>query len=121
MLHYDRFNVSNRTAQLLYMYEKQVPQDTLVQRYHFLEGDSYVDMANAYRDYLKKDPELRSEQASEEMPVNVELVGAINKIVPKAGMPIDSVIATTTFSESEEIMDDLTESGIKDLHIRITG
>ena len=121
VLHYDQFNVSNRTAQLFYMYEKQIPQDTLVQRYHFLDGGSYVDMANAYGDYLRRDPELRSETASEDMPVNVELVGAINKIISKAGVPVDSVIATTTFSETEQIMNELLDAGVKDLHLRMTG
>ena len=31
VLHYDKFNVSGRTAQLLYMYEKQIPDDVLIQ------------------------------------------------------------------------------------------
>ncbi len=121
VLHYDRFNVSNRTAQLLYMYEKQIPDDTIVQRYHFLEGDSYTDMAHAYGDYLRKNPELRKEVASEDTPVNVEISGAINKVVSKLGFPVDSVIPVTTFDQSADMIRELTDSGIKDLHIRMTG
>lgn len=121
VLHYDRFNVSNRTAQLLYMYEKEIPKDTIVQRYHFLEGNSYTDMAHAYGEFLRSNPELRNDTASEEVPVNVELVGAINKVVSKAGFPVDSVIPVTTFDESAQIIRELTDSGIKDLHIRMTG
>ena len=121
VLHYDRFNVSNRTAQLLYMYEQKVPDDTIVQRYRFVEGGSYVAMADAYREYLRSDPDMRMEQASTEMPVNVEIIGAINKIVPKAGIPVDSVIATTTFAEAEKIMAELQDSGTKDLHVKMTG
>jgi len=34
------------------------------------------------------------------MPVSVELIGAINKKVIKAGVPVDSVVATTTFSQA---------------------
>ena len=121
VLHYDRFNVSNRTAQLLYMYEKAIPQDTIVQRYHFVEGSSYADMAHAYGDFLRKNPELRNDTASGEMPVNVELIGAINKVVSKAGFPVDSVVPVTTFDESQEIIRELTEKGIRDLHVRMTG
>lgn len=121
VLHYDRFNVSNRTAQLLYMYEQQIPEDTVIQRYRFVEGGNVVDMAASYRDYLRSKPEMRAEQASEEMPVNVELIGAINKVIPKLGMPIDSVVATTTFTDSEKIMNELADGGIKDLHLKITG
>ena len=121
VLHYDRFNVSNRTAQLLYMYEQQIPDDTVVQRYRFVEGGNYVDLAAAYRDYLRAKPEMRSEQASEEMPVNVELIGAVNKVIPKLGIPVDSIVATTTFEESQEIMNELVDGGVRDLHLKITG
>ena len=121
VLHYDRFNVSGRTAQLLYMYEKQIPDDTVRQRYRFIDGGSYVDMANAYGDYLRNNPEMRGDRASEETPVNVELVGAVNKIIPKMGFPVDSIIPTTSFSEAETILNELTEAGVKDLHMRITG
>ena len=121
VLHYDQFNVSNRTAQLLYMYENQIPEGTLVQRYHFLPGGSYVDMANAYGEYLRGIPDMRGEVASEEIPVNVELVGAINKVVPKLGMPVDSVLPVTTFEEAKQIIDELSQSGIKDLNVRMTG
>ena len=121
VIHYDKFNVSNRTAQLLYMYEQQIPNDTAVQRYFFTEGDSYVDMANLYGRYLRRDPELRYESASEDIPVNVELVGAIDKKVPKLGMPIKSIVPVTSFEQAETIIDELQESGIKDLNIRFTG
>ena len=121
VLHYDRFNVSNRTAQLLYMYEKQIPTDTIIQRYHFLEGCDYTAMAHAYGDYLRKNPELKNETASEEFPVNVELVGAINKVVSKLGFPVDSVLPVTTFDQSGEIIQELTDAGVKDLHVRMTG
>ena len=121
VLHYDKFNVSGRTAQLMYMYEKEIPHETIVQRYHFLEGCDYAEMAHAYGDYLRKNPELRGETASEEMPVNVEMIGAINKVVSKAGFPVDSVVAVTTFDQSGEMIRELTESGIKDLHVRMTG
>ncbi len=121
VIHYDRFNVSARTAQLLYMYEKAIPDDTAVQRYHFVTGGSYVDMANAYGDYLQKNPELRNEVASENVPVNVELIGAINKIEPRLGIPVDSIVATTTFDQAREMIRELKDSGIRDLNIRFTG
>ena len=121
VIHYDRFNVSNRTAQLLYMYEQKIPNDTVVQRYFFTEGDNYVDMANAYGKYLRRDPELRYESASEDVPVNVEIVGAIDKKVPKLGVPVKTVLPMTTFEQTEAIITDLQEKGVKDLNIRVTG
>ncbi len=122
VLHYDRFNVSARTAQLLYMYEKAIPAgDVIVQRYCFLESGDYTDMAKAYGEYLRRDPLLADAQASEEMPVNVELVGAINKIVATAGIPVDKAVGTTKFDEAAAIIDELNAAGVKDLNVRMTG
>ena len=122
ILHSDSVEVDEKkSARLFLMYEKQIPDDTLVQRYRFLDGNSYVSMAQCYGDYLRAKPEMKGESASEEMPVNVELVGAINKTEIKAGLPIDSVVPTTTFEQADGIIDELQEAGIKDLNVRYTG
>ncbi len=121
VIHYDKFNVSNRTASLLYMYEQAIPNDTVVQRYFFTDNDSYVELANIYGQYLRRDPELRNETASADIPVNVELIGAIDKKVPKLGMPVKSVVALTTFDQAGAIIDELKDSGIRDLNVRMTG
>ncbi len=122
VIHFDNVKVdAKKSANLLLMYEDAIPSDTLVQRYRFLPDSDYVSMANAYGEYLRAKPEMKGESASEDMPVNVELVGAINKTEVKFGLPIDSVIATTTFDQAEQIMNELTGEGVKDLNLRITG
>ena len=122
VIHADQYNVSAKTAQLVYMFEQEVPDDTIIHRYRFLDTDSYVDMANAYGDYLRESvPELASAAASENSPVSVELVGAIDKTVVKFGLPIDSVVATTTFTQAEKIITDLADKGVKNLNVRYAG
>ncbi len=122
VLHFDSVKVdAQRSAKLMLMYEDAIPSDTLIQRYRFLDDTGYVGMAKAYGEYLRSLPEMKGEVASEEMPINVELVGAINKMMVKAGLPIDSVIPTTTFNQAEQIMNDLVDSGVKDLNLRYTG
>ena len=122
VLHFDSVEVDEKkSARLFLMYEKQIPDDTVVQRYRFLDENGYVNMAQAYGEYLRAKPEMKGESASEEMPVNVELVGAINKTEIKFGLPIDSVIATTTFDQADGIITDLQDAGIKDLNVRFTG
>ena len=122
ILHSDRYNVSSKTARLVYMFEKQLPQDTIVQRYKFINSASYVDMANVYGQYLKdRYPELQNASAGEDMPVAVELVGAVDKKVVKFGLPVDSVVPATTFKQTGEIMDQLSGKGIKNLNLRMTG
>ncbi len=122
VIHAETYNVSAKTTQLVYVYEKEIPDDSIVQRYRFLESDDYAVMANAYGDYLRSSNELLSAAKAEaETPVNVELVGAINKNVIKFGMPVDSVVPATTFSQAQEIVTELTKAGVTGLSVRMTG
>ncbi len=122
VLHAAQYNVSSKTAKLVYIYEKQIPDDTIRQRYRFVSSTDYTVLANAYGDYLREThPELANAEASEETPVNVELIGAINKNVVKFGVPVDSVVPTTTFSQASAILKDLTDNGVRNLNLRMTG
>ena len=122
VLHAEQFNVSAKTAQLVYIYEKQIPNDTVIQRYRFFDSPDYVALANAYGEYLReRSPELAASQAGEATPVNVELIGAINKNVVKFGMPVDSIVPVTTYKQAQQIVDELSDSGIENLNVRMTG
>ena len=122
VLHAAQYNVSNKTAKLVYIYEKEIPQDSICQRYRFVDSTDYTVLANAYGDYLRETiPEIAAAKSSEETPVHVELIGAINKKLIKLGIPVDSVVATTTFDQAKQILTELDDSGIKNLNIRMTG
>ena len=122
VLHAAPYSVSNKTAKAFYVYEDDIPKDTVVQRYCFIGSSNYADMANAYGDYLRKHVEkLADAQAGEDMPINVELIGAINKRVVKFGVPVDSVVPTTTFEQARKILDELADEDIKSLSVRMTG
>ena len=121
VLHSDRYNVSAKTERLVYMFEKQLPDDAICQRYRFVDSDHYADMAVAYGDYLRETvPELADAVAGD-LPVSVELLGAIDKTVVKLGLPVDSVVPTTTFEEAGNILDVLTGLGIENLSLRMSG
>lgn len=122
VLHSDQYNVSDKTAQLVYMFESAVPDATITHRYRFYETDDYAVLANGYGDYLRQaNPELAQAKASEEVPVSVELVGAIDKTVEKFGLPIESVFATTTFSQASDILQEMSGKGIRNLNVRFSG
>ena len=122
VLHAELYNVSAKTAQLVYVYEKDIPDDTIRQRYRFYSTTDYAALANGYGEYLREThPELAEARAGEAAPVNVELIGAINKNVVKFGMPVDSVVPTTTFRQAQTIVDELSDSGIQNLSMRMTG
>ena len=122
VLHAEQYNVSNKTAQLVYVYEKQIPTDTIRQRYRFVSSGNYAELAAAYGEYLREaEPTMRDATASEEMPIHVELIGAINKNVVKFGMPVDSVVPATTFAQAQKIIDEFASRGIGNLNVRMTG
>ena len=123
VLHSDQYNVSSaKSAARVFMFEKEIPDDTIRQRYRFVDSVNYVDMANAYGAYLREQhPSLAVNDASEEMPISVELVGAIDKKVVKFGMPVDSVVPTTTFDQAQSIISDLVAGGVKNMSVRMSG
>lgn len=123
VLHSDKYNVSSaRSASAVYMFEKQIPDDTIVQRYRFVDSEDYVDMANAYGEFLRERyPSLAANDAAEEMPIVVEMVGAIDKKVVKFGLPVDDVVATTTFAQAEDMIADLLSRGVRNMSVRMTG
>ena len=121
LIHYGQFKLSGRTNEQVLMYERTIPDDTVLQRYRFLDTDNYVGMAEAYGDYLRGKPEFRQEQADPEVPIHVELIGAINKTIPKFGVPVNSVVAVTKYSEAEDILNELVASGVKHIYMRMTG
>lgn len=122
VLHSDQYNVSAKTAQLVFMFESAIPQVTVTQRYRFYETTDYAVLANGYGDYLRETvPELAEAKSSEDTPVSVELVGAIDKTVEKFGLPIDSVFATTTFDQASTMLQAMSDSGIRNLNVRFSG
>ncbi len=122
VLHVDQYNVSAKTAELQLMYEKKLPQTTLVQRYRFTNNGEYAALAASYGDYLRETfPELQSKLSSEHTPFSVELVGAIDKRVVVAGLPVKKMFAMTTFEQAEEIIDFLSGGGIQNLNVRYSG
>ena len=122
VLHGDQYNVSDKTGSKVYMFEKQIPSDTVRQRYRFVDSGSYADMASAYGDYLRETyPELKNAALDADLPVSVELIGAIDKKVVKFGMPVDSVVSTTTFAQATDIIRELKRGDVKNLSVRVTG
>ena len=121
LIHFGQFKLSGRTNEQVLMYENTIPDDTVIHRYRFLSTDNYVGMAEAYGDYLRGRPEFSREHADPDAPIHVELVGAINKMVPKLGIPVDSVVPVTSFDEAGDILRELTDSGVRRLNLRMTG
>lgn len=92
-------------------------------RYVFLSGDEadYVGMAKRYQQHLIGMGELSRVDPSEETPLFLELVGAIDDVKPILGIPRTVVEPLTTYEEAARIVADLTGRGIAGLKVVYTG
>jgi hypothetical protein len=89
-------------------------------RYIFLDSESadYSGMANAYREYLIKNNELKKTVSDENgIPMLISLfMGTIEK-----RMLFDKYISMTTFQEAKSIVEKLKSRGIDDLQLNLVG
>lgn len=120
ILHRDMYQVSSKTTQRIYIEEAEMPQGTITQRYRFIDSDSYVDMANVYGEHLKNEAGM-TKNASSQVPVAVDIIGAIDKTVKKLGLPVTGVVPLTTFEQAGQIVSELNSAGLSDLSVRLTG
>jgi hypothetical protein len=122
MVHGAIMDISGRSDRAVYLYEKELPPgENIVLRYTVCEESGYMGMAKEYRSWLLgKYPSLAGRKTGE-MPVAVELVGAVNKTQHRLGIPVDRPLKLTSYKEMEEIIDDFTGYGWKNVHVKING
>lgn len=88
--------------------------------YFFNQGDlTYSDYANFYRDYLIEHEIMPSKLKSDsEVPFYVDLLGAINKTESVVGVPVDHVVALTTYNQVKDIASALVDAGVDNINLR---
>lgn len=123
MLHREQYDVSERTIGAVYAYEPQLQQDEkIVQRYRFVDSGDYVEMANAYSDYLiEKYSGYMTMNDDTVTPVALEVVGAVDKIEQVMGMPVSKPLELTTFDEASAIIKELHGAGMTNMSVKLTG
>lgn len=123
MLHREQYDVSERTIGAVYAYEPQLQQDEkIVQRYRFVDSGDYVEMANAYSDYLtEKYSGYMTMNDDTVTPVALEVVGAVDKIEQVMGMPVSKPLELTTFDETSAIIKELHGAGMTNMSVKLTG
>lgn len=121
ILNYEAYDVSGKSSNAVYVYQDHLPDEDIVSRYHFMDSDSYVDMALDYRDYLLEEyPSLtKNEDAS--TPVAVEIIGAIDKVQQKLGLPASLPLSLTTYKQAQEIIAQLIDDGFENMSVKYTG
>ncbi len=119
----EKYDVGDIANSDIYVYQETFPDESLTQRYRFVDSGNYVDMAKNYQEYLVDtyagDFEANTDA---EAPMAVELVGAVDKVRQIMGMPVSRPLELTTFEEAEGILNALVnEDGIKNLSVKLTG
>ena len=119
MLHSEQYEVTTRTTNAQFSFETSLPKGEVIhQSFIFTEEPSYVDMAKEYQNYLFAGSKKTQNR---EIPVAVELVGAIEKKQQVFGMPKTRPYALTTYKEAAGIIQQIEDMGIKDVSYKLSG
>jgi hypothetical protein len=116
------YNVSTMANAAVYAYLKELPDESIIQRYTFINSGDYVDMAVAYREYLEDEyGDYLTLNDETEVPLAVEVVGAIDKVQQVVGVPVSLPLKLTSYKGAANIITDLHDSGVNNLSVKFTG
>ena len=123
LVHREQYDVAETTTGSIYSYEPGLQQDEkIVQRYRFVGSDNYVDMANAYSNYLsEKYTGYLAMNDDTTAPVALEIIGAVDKIEQVVGVPVSRPLELTTFDEASVIIDELHAAGMTNMSVKLSG
>lgn len=120
--HREQYDVSDKVNGRMFVYEPQLPDETLTQRYRFLETDSYVDMAKTYQGYLMEDyGSYLTLNDDLHTPVALEIVGAVDKMKQVCGVPVSRPLKLTSYEEALDIVEQLHGEGMENMSVKLTG
>jgi len=118
----ERYNVGDIANSEIYEYLPKLPDESISQRYRFIDSGSYVDMAKDYGKYLDKEYDGYMEKKEDDStPVVIEVVGAIDKVKQIVGVPVSRPLKLTSYKEAGDMIDKLTDEGVKNISVKLTG
>ena len=96
---------------------------TLRTRYAFLDTSEadYSGMAGYYRAYLQSTAGLSTLKSADTLPLNLEMIGSIDKLKSTLGIKYTGAVALTSTAEAERILGELLQNNIKNINLRYTG
>jgi len=117
----EKYEVSSKSNGDIYVYEPQLPEGEIYkQKYILVDSSDYVDMAQAYKQYLVSLYSMEKNNTAE-APAVVEIVGAIDKIKQVFGVPVSKPLALTTFDEATGLIKEMKSSGMDNLSVKMIG
>jgi len=119
MLHSEQFEVTLRTTNSTFSYEPNLPKGEVIsQSFIFVDSPSYVDMAKEYRNILFAGAQKTQ---NKDIPLAVEIIGAIEKKQQVFGMPKTRPYALTTYEETADIIKEIQELGFDNVNYKLSG
>nr|MCR4903509.1 hypothetical protein [Butyrivibrio sp.] len=118
----EKYDVGDIANSEIYEYMTELPDESLVQRYTFVNSGSYVDMAKTYSSYLQNEYAGYLDLVSDtSTPVAIEIVGAIDKVKQIAGVPVSRPLKLTSYEEAAQIIDELNTNGVSNMQVKLSG
>ena len=123
MVHGAIMNISGRSERAVYQYEATLPEgENITLRYTPCADPGYMGMASEYRSWLfERYPELASRRTAGNVPIAVEIVGAVNKTQHRLGLPMDLPLKLTSYTETEKMINDFAGFGWKNVQVKLNG
>lgn len=114
----DTFYMSGTNKEELTVFESgDIKSDDIELLYYPIakEDASYVDIAERYREYLIEEKGVANKTETDSAPMYVDLYGGTEKEKPVLGIPVTMKQSITSYSEAEEILTLLRDSGVDDM------
>lgn len=110
VVHGEDTSVSAKSSNTVRIFQSSHPTETLTVRYICGNSDSYVDMANRYREYLQSTYPAFGSEVKDGYPLVVGLIGAIDKTEKVLGIPVRKTYTAVSYQEAEAIVSDLADA-----------
>lgn len=113
----------NADSRAVFLFENGLPDgESITMRYTPCAEPGYVGMAKEYRSQLmKRYPVLAARSTVNNVPMAVEIIGAVNKTQHKLGIPFDLPLKLTSYKEAQNMIEDFAAFGWKDVNIKLNG
>ncbi|MDE6636332.1 MAG: hypothetical protein K2K09_06995, partial [Lachnospiraceae bacterium] len=121
MIHGEDMDISGKSDVTVRTYEKELPEETLSQRYIFIDSDDYVKMASKYREYLMRTYPTLSDSSKDELPFVIEMIGGVDNKDHVFGVPVTKDLPLTSYKAADSIVEELSESGVNNFTVKYTG
>lgn len=120
LIHSEMMDISAKSDRTVRMFEERLPNEDLKQKYIFLDEDDYVSMATVYREYIMEQFSM-SKRTESDLPVAVEIIGAIDRTKHYMGIPVRKPYELTSYKEALGMVQELKQAGFTDLSINYNG